>query len=609
MLTSVIGIILFIIPFVLVSFFFDKRRGFVCVLLYVLSFHIILAFLTQLLGIFYYQVIFWAVLIFDVMILALFLKFRTRASFKFSNIDWLAILVVAIACLTLYQVHYNYTGQISLAIDASAVNAGEINLPADEAIAYHDVANMKYVYPYFSDEWYAISLIQGSISSHGLPFKEPLNNKFFMNLEVFTHSFLAELMLFFGLNPLTQYTLLSIIINSLAILIAYIFLRVAKVSKLSSAICALSILYIACSSSLPGIWNLIPINLGVLFFLIWLCFMELEDTKMMLLAFLAISLFYPVLMPFYGLGTLIFLFSKIKILRENKFKIISCSALGLFVSIPVILITLLLSPWQGSINYIFSRLFYLSLDGQTIPQYGIFYVVPTLILLLSIVGLPWLLKNKKWLFWQLVVGISYWVLYSFIFYRIIIEFERAVFLTSVIICLTAGFGLRRLSEYINLKFKNNGLKTAKYTQIAAIILFLLLIPFYTLSNAWQNFVCVDAAGNTVIYPRATANEYLTREDLQIFKNIKDREFLSIPWKGLVIGVATGNHPVVAKQGNVSVGAIDIFNNFLKGDCNAKTTMAKELNLDYIYLYDFNCPGFDKVSHSSEGLTLYKVEKS
>ncbi len=195
MVTTLIALVLFIIPFLAMGFFNNKKRGFIYVLFFLFSFHTALAFLTQLFGIFYYSVILGATILADVLVLAWFfyvIKFwqfnfkqitNVKMISKIRSVDWMLLAVIMISVLSLYQVHYNYTGKMSLTND----------LPNE----YHNVNNMKYPYPYFSDEWYAVSLINSSTNSHHLPFNI-LNNSFFLNLEVFSHSFLAQISVIFG---------------------------------------------------------------------------------------------------------------------------------------------------------------------------------------------------------------------------------------------------------------------------------------------------------------------------------------------------------------------------------------------------------------------------
>lgn len=593
MISIIFGAILFIFPFLLLGLFNDKRKGFVLIFFWTLLFHLALAFFTQLFGIFYYKTVIFITAVADVVVLLFFInKIKTKKiTIKDFKVDLIGLLIVAVAVLSLLQVHYNYTGKISLTTD----NSG-----------YNDAKNMKYEYPYFSDEWYSISLIKGSIQNHSLPLKNVLNNSFFLNLEMFTHSLLAELILLLNFNPLTQYVLLSVIINTFIIVLIYLFLRANNLSKPISAICSLSALYITSAANLPGIWTLIPISLGILFYLFGLYFMEIKDTKMMFLAFLVVSLYYPLLLPFYGTGILIYLFSNIQKIKENKIKIISRSLLGLFLGLPAIILIMAVSPLSSFLHFVISKLFYISFTGKMMPQYNIFYILPVPIIILFLFGLQYVLKNKKWFSWQLLVGMFFWVLYFFVYYRFIIEFERAVFLTSILMCITAGFGLKKIFDFIDKKFGDNGQKIVKTVQIISIVLFFVLIPFYTKSERWMNLPLLNPQNGQMVYARAPANKYLSEDDLRIFKDIKGKKFLSIPWKGTVIGVATDNYPAVTKEGTISVGSIQTQANFLRFNCQDKLKMAKNLKLDYVYFQAFNCPGFKKIDQSSEGFVLYKL---
>jgi hypothetical protein len=276
---------------------------FIRFLLFFIIFETLLAVLTQFFGVFYFWVIFGANLVYFFLLAS---KFFLKKSLlpRFNNIDWVFFIVAIISVLTLYQVHYNYTGKYNVANDV--------------LFQYHEVKNMKYVYPYFSDEWYAVSLVKESINSHSLPLKNPFDNSFFPNLEMFFHSFIAEIMLLFGLDPLTQYTTLSIFINTLIILLAYLFLRINNVSKTASAIASLLILYITSASNLPGIWNLIPVTMGVVLSLIGFCFLSQNNFKMVALSFLFGTLFYPPFFIFYLVAILPYLFNYFKTNARNN---------------------------------------------------------------------------------------------------------------------------------------------------------------------------------------------------------------------------------------------------------------------------------------------------
>lgn len=598
----IIGIVLLAAPFLLAGFFRDKKRGFVYILFFLIVFHTFLAFFTQFFGVFYYRAILGVnLLIFLVLLFSLGNKLFLRLSgtacpeackkfiASLNKIDWVFFAVAIISVITLYQVHYNYTGKFSMTNDA--------------LFEYHDAKNMKYVYPYFSDEWYAVSLVKESINSHSLPLKNPFDSSFFVNPEIFFHSFIAEIMLFLGLDPLTQYTALSIIINTLIILLAYLFLRLNGVSGFASAISSLSILYITSGANLPGIWNLIPVTMGIALSLIGFCFLSIDDFKMASLTFLFVLLFYPPLLIFSGTGLAVYFFSSDRNTKKSS-KIINFLVISALATLFLGIIFLFFSQ-AAFVKYIFSNLFFNSFTGDFMPQFIFYNIIPWPVIILAVFGLYFVAKEKKWFFYQFALGIFFWFLYTVSNYRIIIGYEKIVFFTSILFTLISGFGLAEIEKYASQKFKNIG-PVFKYAKIGAIVLFLLIVPFYTHGENWEKLVLKNFLTQENSIPKAPANNYLTDEDSRIFKNIRYKKFFSIPWKGTVIGTATDNYPVVTKGGTITMNSKNpiIYQQFMSFDCNKKTQIAKEKNIDYIYSTPFLCDNFQETDKSSEGFVLY-----
>jgi hypothetical protein len=511
------------------------------------------------------------------------------------KIDWVFFIVVVISIVSLFQVHYNYTGKFNMVNDA--------------LFQYHEVKNMQYVYPYFSDEWYAVSLAKESINSHSLPLRNPFDNSFFPNLEMFFHSFIAEIVLLFRLDPITQYTILSIFINTLIIALAYLFLRINNVSKGPASIASLLILYITSASNLPGIWNLIPITMGIILSLIGFCFLSQNSLKMAGLSFLFGTLFYPPFFIFHFICLAVFILGlpkiKDKIWGFGKYIVILLSFCIIFC------IVLMLSPMNKVISFIFSHLFYRSFTGNFIPQFSFYYIIPWPAILFAIFGLAYVFKNKKWLLSQLGLGVILWIFYSFSTFRIVIGFERIVFFTSIIVCLISAFGMEKTFTVIPGLTRNPESVKKFWIPVCAgmtLAIFVAVIPFYTQGESWKKLILTNSLIQADSIPMAPANNYLTNDDLRVFKNISQKKFFSIPWKGTVIGITTGNYPVSTKGGTITMGSENpiIYRQFLDFDCGKKSQFAKDRNLDYVYSMPFSCQGFEKVDESSEGFILYKV---
>lgn len=587
MIYLIFSLIVLACPFLLIFIFDDKKRGFVYVLFWWIVFQAVSSLLLQFFRIFYFWPVFFINIAVAVCALFFFIK-RKKARPEAKNIDWIIIAVLLISTASLCQVHYNYTGKI--------------NFATDQVVSYHDVKNINYPYPYFSDEWDAVSFIKHSISSGFLPNKNPFNNSPITNFVAPFFSFLAGLMVFLKADPLLSFNFFSIAINVLIVVLCYVFLRINNLSKSVSGITALAVILIPSAANLPGIWNLLPIHMGITASLIGFCFMSLRNKNLAFFCSLLVLAFYPPLILFYGLALPVFLLSGLNFSRKK-----------VFLAITAVFVLSILSPFflkilpenvSGALTH---RLFYQSLTGDFIAQYNFYDVVPFFCTVFFLLGIYPVFRNTKWLFSQFVLGAFFWILYSKITNRIIIDYERVVFFTSIIAVMISGFGLKVVLGFFQKKLLL-GHPVSDFIKIGFAAFFILQIPFYTQQENWQKFVLVNPKTGKQVYSRAPANNYLVQDDIKLFNGIKNKNFLSVPWKGLVIAAATENYPAVVKEGIISAGSAQIIGQFLQADCNGKLELAKKEKLDYIYLYNFDCKSFEKVGQSREGFVLYKISK-
>ncbi len=592
MIKTIIGLILLLIPFLPIIKFKNKKIGFFYILSFTICFHLILSILTQFFHIFTYGVVLSINIFVSLMILMNMNSKELIENIKRIKIDWILVIIIIILSIQLYSIHYNYTGKITTV-----------------AQPYKKVNNMKYPYPYFSDEWYAISFIKYSMESKSLPLANPLwYNEPFPNLELPFHSFVSEFVLLLNLNPLTQYTLLTIFSGLLVCLLVYSILRFNKIDKLPSSIACLSIPLIINGANLPGIWTLIPIIMGIISMLLGFLFMSINKNKMIfLMAFLTL-IFYPPLFVFYT-ASLIFYFIFSKISKKKKIKsIFLYLALSVFAGIILSMFVFLVVPFNATLSYILPQIFYTTFTKGAIPGFLTWTLIPIPILILSIFGIFKIIKKKIWLIAPIFIGLAYWFLYSSVLWRFIIEYERVVVLTSILITLTSGFGLNYLIDYFKRINFVNRYRILEIFQHLLLILFLISSFFYTQRGNWQELKLHPIDADNIISPASPANNYLHPDDLELFKDIKQKTFLTIPWKGTVIGVATNNYPLETKDGTITNSVLK-FRDFIDADCNKKYEIAKNKKIDYIYLPKFNCEGFEFIGKSRENVHLYKVLKT
>jgi len=596
MIKILFGLLIFLIPFLLVNKFKYKRLGFFYILSFVLSFHFILSVILQAFGIFKYWIVIGVNLIIGIVVLARVDYNELFGNLKKIKIDWMLIFIIFILLVQFCSIHYNYTGVITR-FSESGGRVGQ---------GYEDVQNFKYAYPYFSDEWSAVSLIKYSITFGKLPLVNPLwYNSGFPNLELGFHSFVSGIMMVFGLDALTQYNLVAIFFSLIICLLVYFILRFNKIGKFASGVACLSISYIVSGANLPGIWNLIPLNLGMIFMLLGFLFMSVNDGKMILFLSFFVLIFYPPLFVLYGVSLLMyFTFARIDVKKKIKYFwgfLLICFFSVLVLSLFAFFVW---SSFSEFATYIFSKLFYETFTKNSIPNFSILIIIPFFSLVFSIIGLyKW--KKKIWLIVPIIVGLIYWFFYSNNLWRFIIEYERVVFATSVLIVLLSGFGLQYFINYLKKKNFVRKYKILEILGFLILIWFLVFSFYYTERDVWAELKLYSVNGGKTYSPASPANQYLHEDDLRLFKGIEGKRVLTIPWKGIVIGVATDNYPLETKPATIT-NKFFRYNEFMSVDCDRKREIAKEKEIDYVYSEKFECGGFEFIGKSEEGLYLYEL---
>src|SRR3989344_7633451 len=100
MIKTILGIILFLSPFLLINNFKDKKKAFFYILSFIIGFHLFLAIITQLFGIFNYNIIFFINFILTVIIISKTDFSTLLKNLKKTKIDYFFIFILII--LTIY---------------------------------------------------------------------------------------------------------------------------------------------------------------------------------------------------------------------------------------------------------------------------------------------------------------------------------------------------------------------------------------------------------------------------------------------------------------------------------------------------------------------------
>jgi hypothetical protein len=245
-----------------------------------------------------------------------------------------------------------------------------------------------------------------------------------------------------------------------------------------------------------------------------------------------------------------------------------------------------------------------------ILQFGIWNIIPIALIPFIITGFIVLIRKKIYtILTPIIIGIILWVIYGFTTYVFLIEYSRAVVITSLLLMIPASFGIDYIIKKIIFYYpKINTIKNKKIGVFIIFISFSVLFINYPKYNKWEKLKLIIRKDNTPklneMKPASPINRYLTKEDLTIFKDIQNKRFISKPWKGLVLGVATKNIPLESKA-SIIRNYILSYEKFMKSSCEKKDSLIKKYKIDYVYSSKINCPDFVEINKSKENLFLYR----
>ncbi len=556
------------------------------------AFHVTVCFLTQLFHVFNYPVIFILNIGFIVSLYYLSGGILNKKSWSVFKDNWFVFLVLVVIILQLVSIRFSYTG------------------PVQTMRGTTQVENSNYPYPYFSDEWVNVSLIKYCISNHSLSTVNPLYHDVSSPniLFIFTGT-ISEFFVLTGLDPLTAYAILQMLVVLAICISFYILLRYYGISMYIAAVTVIGFMYITNSGNLPAMWSLLPVTLSALF-LPWIILAQKHNMKIwaMVYSLFALIIYPPMLVfvvPILGIELYTLYVQKSK--KEYMAYLIKLSGIGLGAFI--VIFSVAFFHFHVSIGQFFSRYIVRSNLDFGIPDYSFWHVLPVLIILCSLCGIYVAYKKKySEILIPTVVGGIFWIMYLFTSKVFIIEYPRVVFITSIFLVVLAGFGIEYLvSESIRrIHIVKVDAGMYRYVGMFILVLYVVLLATYPTQASWQgiNSRFQDSQGSIHIIPPANIlNRYLQDDDMKIFKDIHEVNFISIPWKALVVGSATHNFPLESKSSTIS-SQIYSFAKFMNLNCAQKAEMAGTYKVAYVYSGPFSCPNFKEVTRSGEGFVLY-----
>lgn len=488
----------------------------------------------------------------------------------------IALILYGTFCLT--KVHSGYVGFASSFLQPEFFTSG-----------------LNYPYPYFSDEWHAVSLSQKSLTTGIMPFYYPYSTTplGFINVQWLFHNFNSGIFQFFFIEPLTSYVNLGIVINIGIVALSFSILRALGVTRISSFLAASLIFHITHASNFPSVWAYLPIHLGIISLLAGMLSLIYQWRLLYLFFWTLTYLVYPPL--------ILFILPLVWLARGKiSLKIPTlCLASGVLVFLVALFFNSSMTTASPDIwHYLFSRVIFLKPTPEIHDSLNPFFIISPVAICLAMLGLTQVRKRAPLLLLSLIMTSLFWITYSLTPWRFVIDYPRVAFICALCVSLLSGFGLDQL-------IKNQ----SRFRTLFSIV-FLIYLGWYgfnyTQFNDWGSLqVQLTDGSERIIKARPPANLILTPDDLRIAGKIKNEFFVSDPWKSTALAAAAQVRPLFLKSGTISDLSPIKYDEF-------KLDICKHLKpywrlRFYVYFHEstpVNCEGLVFQDSSAENFKLY-----
>jgi hypothetical protein len=500
------------------------------------------------------------------------------------------VVFVGIAAVAiLAQPHFSYTGFLITSVEV------------------REVENVEILTPYFSDEWASVAFVDQALTTRGLPVRHPFIEQssyvsymtaYFMGLAAFFSTF--------QFDPVYEFAFAPLLLGVALVYAAYNSARSIGASRVASAGAALSVPFIANSANLAGIWYAIPAHAGLLFLVLTLS-LQKESVQWRIVGYIVSVFLYP---------PIVFFVIPILFLTERyAYTIRAVASVGGAGLIAVGIAAL--SPTVSivhSIKNAFALLVRpLGLDfAGDIALYPPHIVIPAVAIVGFFIAVPVLISQHRRFFIAVATGLLGWIFYSFASVTVVIDVQRVVFSMAFLVCIVAAPGYDMVLAWIQKTISCN-----PHAIAWAVVVIVLghAAPSYSADQSWREFVLrTPARGEgTFLIPSPPASQYLTEEDVRllarydVIASSSPRQFVTTPWKGLVLGAATRHVPLHTKDS--IVGAVNLrYEQLLAADCKQIESYRVRHSLDFVYVPELAvCPNAVAVATSTEGFVLYELK--